>query len=456
MLAFSRLHAHARRAEPSPTPMRRAELPVVPRRCLEATPRQPPSRVCKHLLPSGGTGTPQQRQQKFAFALKVARSALAGARVSHLPRPGRSPVSRSRRGIDTRVVAVPGGGDDLREAGREGSRPAVESRAAVLPPARRVWPCWRPHAADRTATRVAHGRVDHAQSASAASVQGNGAIAFSRCMRSHGVSAYPDPGTGGLLPKKTPQQLGVAASVLQAAQRACMHLVPNGGRPTPAQVQQYKSVMLTYARCIRAHGVPNMPDPDSRGHLDIGPGSGIEVNSPRSRPPTRHASRGSLSDGLAGDAAVKALSPNVRRRLLGVTGRAIIERATAPRTHRVTAGAGGLSCSRRPAAARRRAAWRGSAPREPDAEQLQHRRPASAQADAAAVAFSRCMRSHGVPTFPDPTRQPGCSQEDTAATRGQQLRVSVGPAMPASTWSRTADGATLRPGAAVPEHHVRS
>jgi len=23
-----------------------------------------------------------------------------------------------------------------------------------------------------------------------------------------------------------------------------------------------------------------MPDPDSRGHLDIGPGSGVDVNSP--------------------------------------------------------------------------------------------------------------------------------------------------------------------------------
>jgi hypothetical protein len=30
--------------------------------------------LCKHLLPrGGGTGTPQERQQKFAFALKVAQ-----------------------------------------------------------------------------------------------------------------------------------------------------------------------------------------------------------------------------------------------------------------------------------------------------------------------------------------------------------------------------------------------
>jgi hypothetical protein len=100
-------------------------------------------------------------------------------------------------------------------------------------------------------------------------------------MRLHGVPAYPDPGSGGLLPKKTPQQLGVSLAAFQAAQRACIHLVPNGGRPTSAQVEEQRSVMLRYARCMRTHGVPNMPDPDSRGHLDIGPGTDVAVDSAR-------------------------------------------------------------------------------------------------------------------------------------------------------------------------------
>ena len=117
-------------------------------------------------------------------------------------------------------------------------------------------------------------------SSGSGAAQQSGALAFSQCVRDHGVPAYPDPSGNGLLPKKTPQQLGVAASQLQAAQRSCIHLVPNGGRPTSAQVAQYRSQMLTYARCIRSHGVPDMPDPDSRGHLDIGPGTGVDVNSP--------------------------------------------------------------------------------------------------------------------------------------------------------------------------------
>jgi hypothetical protein len=115
----------------------------------------------------------------------------------------------------------------------------------------------------------------------AASAQLNGAVAFSRCMRAHDVPTYPDPGTGGVLPKKTPQQLGVSSSEFQAAQGACIHLVPNGGKPTETQVQQYRSTMLIYARCIRTHGVPNMPDPDSRGHLDIGSGTDVDVNGPK-------------------------------------------------------------------------------------------------------------------------------------------------------------------------------
>ncbi len=129
---------------------------------------------------------------------------------------------------------------------------------------------------------VAHVGPTAAESSTpAATVSAHGgAVAFARCMRSHGVAAYPDPSGNGLLPKKTPQQLGVGAATYRAAQRACIHLVPNGGLPTPAQVAQYRSAMLVYARCIRRHGVANMPDPDNRGHLDIGPGTDVEIDSP--------------------------------------------------------------------------------------------------------------------------------------------------------------------------------
>ena len=65
--------------------------------------------------------------------------------------------------------------------------------------------------------------------------------------------------------------------------------------------------------------------------------------------------------------------------------------------------------------------------------------------------FSRCMRSHGVPNFPDPSQQRRVPKY-RAATRGQQLPVPGGPERPARTCSRaaptTSDPAAEMPGAA--------
>ena len=88
------------------------------------------------------------------------------------------------------------------------------------------------------------------------------AVAFSHCMRSHGVPTFPDPTRGGV-PKVTPQQVGVSDSVFQAAQRACAQLL----QPSQAQAPQIMAGMLNFARCMRSHGVPKWPDPttDSTG-----------------------------------------------------------------------------------------------------------------------------------------------------------------------------------------------
>jgi hypothetical protein len=95
-------------------------------------------------------------------------------------------------------------------------------------------------------------------------------------MRSHGVRNFPDPGSSGQVPKADPQQLGVSASRLRAAQQACAHLIPNSGSTEEQQqetqcamaddcsqavVQQWLSGLRTLARCLRSHGVPNWPDP---------------------------------------------------------------------------------------------------------------------------------------------------------------------------------------------------
>jgi hypothetical protein len=118
--------------------------------------------------------------------------------------------------------------------------------------------------------------------ASAASAQGNGALAFSRCMRANGVLAYPDPGSGGVIPKESLQQLGVSSSRFQSALSACRHLLPNGGSgPTAAQMQRVRAQSLAFSRCVRAHGVPGFPDPGSDGRIPDPATVGIDQGSPK-------------------------------------------------------------------------------------------------------------------------------------------------------------------------------
>jgi hypothetical protein len=88
---------------------------------------------------------------------------------------------------------------------------------------------------------------------------------------------------------------------------------------------------LRFSACMRAHGVPNFPDPSSRGQIAITPGSGLDPFSP------------------AFEAAQKA-------------------------------------CGGGPG---------GGGPSEMSESQK-----------LAALAFSKCMRAHGVPNFPDPSYHP--------------------------------------------------
>jgi hypothetical protein len=102
------------------------------------------------------------------------------------------------------------------------------------------------------------------------------AVAYSACMRSHGVPSFPDPDSSGRLPKADAHHLGVSDFQLQAAQRACRPLLPStGGAIDAASIQQCMmaadcpaalvqhvlSEERSFAGCMRSNGVPNWPDP---------------------------------------------------------------------------------------------------------------------------------------------------------------------------------------------------
>jgi hypothetical protein len=125
------------------------------------------------------------------------------------------------------------------------------------------------------------------------------AVAYSACMRSHGVPNYPDPGGDGNLPKGSAQAFGVSNSQYQAAERACRHLLPTRdttftasltqclmtGDCPPAVLQRALTEGLRFAQCMHNHGVPNWPDPavDSMGRPSFQvTAAGISIASTRS------------------------------------------------------------------------------------------------------------------------------------------------------------------------------
>ena len=97
-------------------------------------------------------------------------------------------------------------------------------------------------------------------SSSAGGSQTSQLLAFAGCMRSNGVPNFPDPHSSDKFPSW--QQLGVSRSQYQAAMNACKQLLPNGGNaPNLAEVQQERTALLPFARCMRFRGVSNWPDP---------------------------------------------------------------------------------------------------------------------------------------------------------------------------------------------------
>ena len=108
--------------------------------------------------------------------------------------------------------------------------------------------------------------------------------AFAGCMRSHGVPNFPDPDSTGEIPK-----IHVVAAAqanphtFNAAQTACIHLAPNGSLGRQQTAQQARTQLadkLSFARCMRSHGVARFPDPTAQGELSIAmvQAQGIDVH----------------------------------------------------------------------------------------------------------------------------------------------------------------------------------
>ena len=95
---------------------------------------------------------------------------------------------------------------------------------------------------------------------------------FSKCMRANGVPNFPDPQPNGGGIEITPGDgITPGSPAMKAGQRKCSHLLPGGGPGGQKPSENVEKHLLAVAKCMRAHGLQNFPDPTTSSPS---PGSG--------------------------------------------------------------------------------------------------------------------------------------------------------------------------------------
>lgn len=88
------------------------------------------------------------------------------------------------------------------------------------------------------------------------------AVAFSVCMRSHGVPNFPDPRAGGGgIQLQAGSGINPFSPAFKAAKASCSHLLPGGGPGARRPTKQLIAQTLRVSECMRRHGVSGFPDP---------------------------------------------------------------------------------------------------------------------------------------------------------------------------------------------------
>jgi len=134
-----------------------------------------------------------------------------------------------------------------------------------------------------------HNSSAHPSAAASAVDPQQAALAFSQCMRSHGIPDFPDPVTqagGGVGLQISGGQGGALdpnSTTFKSAMTACQSLMPGGGPQTAGgQIDpQNQAQLLAYSKCMRDHGVANFPDPVFQGaSVSLNVPDGVDPNSP--------------------------------------------------------------------------------------------------------------------------------------------------------------------------------
>lgn len=109
-------------------------------------------------------------------------------------------------------------------------------------------------------------------------------LRYAKCMRSHGVTNFPDPSANASGGAKSITESGINPNspTFQAANGVCQKYQPSSGNATQGPTSQANARQLKFALCMRKHGVTNFPEPSANS--GGGPQSvteyGIDPNSP--------------------------------------------------------------------------------------------------------------------------------------------------------------------------------
>ena len=112
-------------------------------------------------------------------------------------------------------------------------------------------------------------------------------------MRQHGVAGFPDPQVtttpGGASIRQVAPQSAVDSPAFKNAQKACGAILPGPQSGGHGDHGPGKQVLLSFARCLRAHGVSGFPDPNAQGRLTIEMirAAGVDLHAPGVFPAAR-------------------------------------------------------------------------------------------------------------------------------------------------------------------------
>lgn len=118
-------------------------------------------------------------------------------------------------------------------------------------------------------------------------------LAFSKCMRAHGVPNFPDPGAPSGTAEDSfagiaiPSTINTQSPAFQGAENSCRGLLgaalsPQGKPPITSRM---KASLIAQAQCMRTHGVPAYPDPKfpASGGIEILGSPAVNQQSPAFR-----------------------------------------------------------------------------------------------------------------------------------------------------------------------------